>query len=297
MSAKIHVSHLERRACVYVRQSTPAQVFEHGESTARQYALAGRAGALGWSESAIEVIDQDLGLSGASTEGRTGFARLVHGVVSGEFGAIFALEVSRLARSSMDWQRLLALCAVAEVVVGDEQAVYDPADKDDKLLLDIKGTFSEAELHWIGLRLQGALQSKARRGELRVGPPTGYVWGGHGFEFDPDESVQAAIRLVFERYAIEPSAYAVARWAQERGIRIPSRRNCVGGTELVWNKAIPQRIVQMLKNPVYAGVYVYGRRPTKKVLVGEEVRKKRMTGRDPNQWAIRIDGAHVGYIT
>jgi DNA invertase Pin-like site-specific DNA recombinase len=297
MSAKVKASHLERRACVYVRQSTAAQVFEHGESTERQYALAGRAAALGWSEPAIEVIDEDLGRSGATTDGRTGFARLVDGVVRGEFGAIFAIEVSRLARSSMDWQRLLALCAVAEVVVGDEHAVYDPADKDDKLLLDIKGTMSEAELHWIGLRLHGALQSKARRGQLRIGPPTGYVWGGHRFELDPDESVQAAIRVVFERYATEPSAYAVARWAQEQGVRIPSRRNCVGGTELVWNEATPVRITQILKNPVYAGVYAFGRRPTKKVLVGAEIQKKRMNGRDPEQWAVRIDGAHDGYIT
>ncbi len=271
-------------------------MFEHGESTERQYALAGRAAALGWSESAIEVIDEDLGRSGATTDGRTGFARLVDGVVRGEFGAIFALEVSRLARSSVDWQRLLALCAVADVVVSDENAAYDPADKDDKLLLDIKGTMSEAELHWIGLRLHGALLSKARRGALRIGPPTGYVWGGHRFELDPDESVQAVIRTVFERYSIESSAYAVARWAQEQGVRIPSRRNCVGGMELVWNDATPIRIAQILKNPVYAGVYVYGRRPTKKVLVGAEIHKKRMNGDDPEQWAVRIDGAHVGYI-
>jgi Recombinase/Recombinase zinc beta ribbon domain/Resolvase, N terminal domain len=210
--------------------------------------------------------------------------------------AIFAIEVSRLARSSVDWQRLLSLCAVAEVVVGDEVAVYDAGDKDDKLLLDIKGTMSEAELHWIALRLHGALQSKARRGELRIGPPTGYVWGGHRFELDPDESVQAVIRAVFERYEIESSAYAVARWAQEQGVRIPSRRNCVGGTELVWNDATPIRIAQILKNPAYAGVYVYGRRPTKKVLVGAEIEKKRMNGDDPEQWAVRIDGAHDGYI-
>jgi DNA invertase Pin-like site-specific DNA recombinase len=297
MTARIDASHLGRRACVYVRQSTAAQVFEHGESTERQYALAGRAAALGWSEPAIEVIDEDLGRSGATTEGRTGFARLVDGVVRGEVGAIFAIEVSRLARSSVDWQRLLALCAVAEVVVGDEQAIYDPANQDDKLLLDIKGTMSEAELHWLGLRLHGALLSKARRGALRIGPPTGYVWGGDRFALDPDGSVQAAIRVVFERYAIEPSAYAVARWAQEQGVRIPSRRNCVGGTELAWNEATPVRISQILKNPVYAGVYVYGRRPMKKVLVGAEIRKKRVNGGDPEQWAVRIDEAHDGYIT
>lgn len=297
MTAQIEASHLQRRACVYVRQSTAAQVFEHGESTERQYALTDRARALGWSEPAVEVIDEDLGCSGSSTEGRTGFARLVDGVVQGEVGAIFAIEVSRLARSSTDWQRLLALCAVADVVVGDEQAVYDPSDKDDKLLLDIKGTMSEAELHWISLRLHGALRSKARRGELRIGPPTGYVWGGHRFELDPDEAVQAAIRLCFERFTVEPSAWAVARWAQEHGVRIPARRNCVGGTELVWNAATPHRLLEMYKNPAYAGVYVYGRRPCKKVIVNGEIRQQRLNGRDPEQWAVRIEQAHVGYIT
>jgi hypothetical protein len=191
----------------------------------------------------------------------------------------------------------LSLCAVAEVVVSDEHAIYDPADKDDKLLLDIKGTMSEAELHWISLRLHGALLSKARRGELRIGAPTGYVWGGDRFELDSDESVQAAIRLVFERFAVEPSAWAVVRWAQEHSVRIPARRNCVGGTELVWSDATPARLLEMFKNPVYAGVYVYGRRPTKKVLVGGEIRRRRLNGRDPEQWAVRIDGAHVGYIT
>jgi DNA invertase Pin-like site-specific DNA recombinase len=282
---------------VYVRQSTAAQVFEHGESTERQYALAKRAVGLGWSQARAEVIDEDLGRSGATTAGRSGFARLVDEVVRGEVGAIFAVEVSRLARSSMDWQRLLSLCAVAEVVVGDEQALYDPANHDDKLLLDIKGTMSEAELHWIGLRLHGALASKARRGALRIGAPTGYVWGGDRFELDPDESVQAAIRVFFERYAVEPSAWAVARWAQAHGVRIPARRNCVGGTELVWNEATPHRLLELYKNPAYAGAYVYGRRPARKVLVGGEIRRRCTRGRDPEQWAVRIKEAHVGYIT
>lgn len=297
MNARIDTSHLERRACVYVRQSTAAQVLEHGESTERQYALAERAVALGWSQSRVEVIDEDLGRSGATTEGRSGFARLVDGVARGEIGAIFAVEVSRLARSSADWQRLLSVCAVAEVVVADEHALYDPANQDDKLLLDIKGTMSEAELHWLGLRLHGALQSKARRGALRIGAPTGYVWGGDRFELDPDASVQAAIRVFFERYAVEPSAWAVARWAQGHGVRIPARRNCVGGTELVWNEATPHRLQELYKNPAYAGVYVYGRRPTRKVLVAGEIRRRRMNGRDPDQWGVCIKEAHVGYIT
>jgi len=186
MSGKIHAHHLGRRAYGYVRQSTAKQVFENTESTARQYALAERALALGWPTSAIEVIDEDLGRSGATTEERSGFGRLTQAVAKGEAGAIFAIEVSRLARCSQDWQRLLALCAVAGVVVIDEQAVYDPKNGDDKLLLDFKGTMSEAELHWLSLRLRGAMNSLAKRGELRFKGPTGYIWGEHGFEKDPD---------------------------------------------------------------------------------------------------------------
>ena len=173
MRAKICPSHLQRQAFVYVRQSTTTQILEHKESTKRQYALADRAVALGWPREAVEVIDEDQGMSGASTEGRGGFARLVDAVAHGEAGAVLAVEVSRLARSSVDWQRLMSRCAVAQVPVIDEQTFYDPADKDDKLLLDLKGTMSEAELHWLGLRMNGARQSKARRGELRIHPPTG----------------------------------------------------------------------------------------------------------------------------
>jgi DNA invertase Pin-like site-specific DNA recombinase len=273
------------------------QVFEHVESKQRQYALADRARGLGWSSSSIEIIDEDQGKSGATTEGRHGFARLAHAVAHGEAGAVFALEVSRLARSSEDWQRLLALCAVADVVVVDEQSVYDPANKDDKLLLDLKGTMSEAELHWLGLRLQGGRRHKARRGELRLSAPTGYVWGGRGFILDPDESVQRAVRLVFERFAIEPSACAVVRWANEVGFKFPSRlAGREAPDEVTWSPLTIGRIRDVLHNPTYAGVYVYGRRPTKKVLVDGDIRVKRMTGDDPNEWWVRLEDQHPAYI-
>jgi DNA invertase Pin-like site-specific DNA recombinase len=298
MRTKITASHLERRAYVYVRQSTTSQVFQHAESTRRQYALVERAAALGWPRAAIEVIDEDQGRSGASSEGRTGFARLVDAIAHGSVGAVLAVEVSRLARSSPDWQRMLALCAVAETVVIDEQVIYDPADRDDKLLLDIKGTMSEAELHWLGLRLTGALRSKARRGELRVPIPTGYVWTERGLCFDPDEAVQRAVRLVFERYAVETSVLALVRWANTNRFLIPTRRWYSDGTsQLQWTQLVAQRVSEMLKNPVYAGVYVYGRRPTRKVLVDGEIRKVRDAGRDPDKWAVRIDDAHPAYIT
>jgi DNA invertase Pin-like site-specific DNA recombinase/gamma-glutamylcyclotransferase (GGCT)/AIG2-like uncharacterized protein YtfP len=273
-------------------------VFQHAESTRRQYALVERAAALGWPRAAIEVIDEDQGRSGASSEGRTGFARLVDAVAHGRAGAVLAVEVSRLARSSPDWQRMLSLCAVAETVVIDEQVIYDPADRDDKLLLDIKGTMSEAELHWLGLRLTGALRSKARRGELRVPIPTGYVWTECGLSFDPDEAVQRAVRLVFERYATETSVLALVRWANAHGFLIPTRRwYSDGSSELEWKQLGAQRVCEMLKNPVYAGVYVYGRRPKRKVLVDGEIRSVRDAGRDPDKWTVRINDAHPAYIT
>lgn len=298
MKSRIGPSHLERRAYVYVRQSTAAQVHQHGESTQRQYALAQRAASLGWAAADIEVIDEDQGKSGSTSEGRDGFARIANAVAHGTAGAIFAIEVSRLARSSEDWQRLLSLCAVAEVVVVDEQATYDPGDKDDKLLLDIKGTMSEAELHWLGLRLTGARQSKARRAALRIPAPTGYVWGGSRLELDPDEAVRRAIEMVFARYAIEPSVWAVVRWARETGLQFPTRRAYADGTTVVEWKALGlSRLHEIMRNPIYAGVYAYGRRPAKKVLVDGEIREHRASGRDPEHWAVRIENAHPGYIS
>jgi DNA invertase Pin-like site-specific DNA recombinase len=182
MNGKIKSLHLERQAYVYIRQSTTAQVHEHLESKQRQYALADRAVSLGWARGSVAIVDEDQGKSGASTQGRDGFARLAHEVAHGKVGAILAIEVSRLARSSQDWQRLLSLCSVAHVVVIDEQTVYDPSQHDDKLLLDLKGAMSEQELHWLSLRLAGARLNKARRGACYVTPPTGYVWGGAALE-------------------------------------------------------------------------------------------------------------------
>jgi DNA invertase Pin-like site-specific DNA recombinase len=297
MNGKIQRSHLERRAYVYVRQSTAKQVFENTESTTRQYALAERARALGWSQGGIEIIDEDLGRSGAVPQSRVGFSELTQAVAQGEAGAIFALEVSRLARTSQDWQRLLALCAVAEVVVADEQAIYDPRNGDDKLLLDVKGTMSEAELHWLSLRLRGALNNLAKRGELRFKPPTGFVWGGHGFEKDPDLAVQSAIGMIFERFDIEPSVGRVVRWARQSGFRIPTRRAYADGTnELTWTELYRTRVKEMLKNPLYAGAYAYGRRRETKVIVDGEIHTARRC-QDPDEWTALIQDAHEGYIS
>lgn len=297
MRGKIQAQHLKRRAYVYVRQSTAMQVFANKESTARQYALVERARALGWPEDAVDVIDEDLGRSGATADDRNGFRRLAEAVAHGKAGAIFTLEVSRLARSSQDWQRLLALCGVAQVVVCDEHAIYDPREADDKLLLDFKGTMSEAELHWLRLRLNGAQRRKAQRGKLHFAAPTGYVWGDGGFEMDPDLAVQRAIGMIFERFAAEPTANAVIRWAHREGFRVPTRRNFADGTNtLTWEPLHVSRLKEILKSPIYAGAYAYGRRSEKKILVDGEIRTARES-KARHEWIALIEGAHQGYIT
>ena len=295
MSSRIAAMHLARKACVYVRQSTTAQVHEHEESRRRQYALVDRSAQLGWSPGMVEVIDEDQGKSGASIDGREGFARLAHAVADGKVGAIFAVEVSRLARSSQDWQRLLSLCAVAQVVVVDEQTVYDPSHHDDKLLLDLKGAMSEQELHWLSLRLAGGRLNKARRGESWITPATGYIWGEHGLEMDPDQAVRAAVRTIFERFSVEPSARAVLRWAHRTGFRLPTRER--GTSAISWVALSNIRLNYMLRNPVYAGVYVYGRGPMRKQLVGGEIRKVRARLDEASEWPVRIEDAHPAYIT
>jgi len=298
MKGQVETSQLTRRAFVYVRQSTMAQVIHHQESTMMQYDLKQRAVALGWAPEAIEVVDEDQARTATTTDGRSGFARLADAVAHGDAGGVFAIDVSRMARSSEDWRRLLVLCGVAGVAVVDEQRIYDPNDQDDKLLLELKGTMSEAEIHWLRLRLQGARQHKARRGALKMPAPTGYHWGEQGFEMDPDEAVQRTVRVVFQRYDVEPSAWAVLRWAHRTGLKCPTRRTSAEGDSWVEWKPLPlSRLHEMLKNPVYAGVYTYGRRREKKILVDGQIRRVRPDTRDPNQWLVKIENAHSGYIS
>lgn len=298
MRGTITAEHLQRRAYVYVRQSTPRQVMEHGESTRRQYALAERAQSLGWAPEAVEVIDDDLGRSGTTTENRPGFARLSEAVAEGRAGAVLAVEVSRLARSSSDWQHLLRLCAVTEVMVIDEETIYDPNDSDHKTMLDIKGTMSEAEIRWLILRLAGSRRRKAQRGELHLSAPTGYVWEQDRFALDPDESVQGAVRTVLQRFEVEPSALAVVRWARQTGFLFPTRRDYADGCgEVSWKPLSASRLCALLHNPVYAGAYVYGRMPTKKVVVDGQIRQVRQNDLEPEQWPVLIKDAHPAYIS
>jgi len=214
---KVQASHLKRNAYLYVRQSTLRQVFENTESTKRQYALRQRAIALGWSEERIIVIDTDLGQSGASSADREGFQRLVAEVGVGHAGIVLGLEVSRLARNSMDWHRLLEICAITDTLILDEDGIYDPAHFNDRLLLGLKGTMSEAELHVLRARLQGGILNKARRGELEMRPPLGLVYNSQGaLVLDPDQQVQHCMRWLFETFRRTGSAMATAR---PRGIR------------------------------------------------------------------------------
>jgi DNA invertase Pin-like site-specific DNA recombinase len=296
MSEKILKTHLERRAIVYLRQSTMKQVYEHHESTARQYGLRERAVALGWSPAQIDVIDDDLGQSGTSTSERDGFQRLAEDVAHGRVGAIFSLEVSRLARSSADWHHLLDLCGLADVVIVDEQAVYVPRDYNDRLLLGLKGTMSEAELYWMRLRLYGGQLSKARRGEYAFLPPAGYEWDAatSRFRLSPDEEVERAVRLVFERFRLDGSAYGVARYLVRHGLLLPVRSPAE--RDLRWTRANTSLILSMLHNPIYAGAYAYGRREHRLGLVdGQKRRRSRELVQDA--WKVCLRDRHPGYIS
>jgi DNA invertase Pin-like site-specific DNA recombinase len=262
---KITPRHLARRALIYVRQSSPTQVQRHPESARRQYALTERAQRLGWPAEQVTIIDEDQGKSGAgraATYERDGFAQLVSAVGLGEVGLILALEVSRFARNSAEWYRLLELAALAGVLIGDEAAIYDPRVFNDRLLLGLHGTISEVELHCIQARLQGARRSKAQRGELPLGLPVGLVRGCEGsIELDPDQEVQGALRTVFEQFEALGSANAVLRFFREHGLRLPRRswRGSEAGQRR-WAKPSYQAIHQFLVNPIYAGAYAYGQR-------------------------------------
>ena len=212
MNNKISSTHLERRAVVYLRQSTPTQVEFNRESTERQYALADRALTLGWDKSQISVLDSDLGKSGQTTTGREDFHRLMAAVGLGEVGAVLALEASRFSRSQADWHKLLDICALTDTLVIDHDGIYDPNDFNDRVILGFKGTWSHTELHGMRLRLQGAKLNKAKKGELRCSPPTGYVYDPEGkLVLDPDEGVVAAIQLAFQKFRELRTAFKVMR--------------------------------------------------------------------------------------
>ena len=263
---KVGAEHLARNAYLYVRQSTLRQVQTNTESGQRQYALRQRAIQLGWPVEQIIVIDTDQGQSGASAADREGFQRLVADVGLGKAGIVLGLEVSRLARNNADWHRLLEISALAGTLICDEDGLYDPADFNDRLLLGLKGTMSEAELHFIRARLQGGILSKARRGELPMPLPVGLVTDPAGkVVLDPDHAVQDAIHHLFATFARTGSARAVVYAFNRDGLRFPSRiRKGERKGELAWNELTHWRALRTLHNPRYAGAFVYGQRRTRK---------------------------------
>lgn len=253
---KVTAHHLRRRALIYVRQSSPTQVQRHPESARRPY---------GWAADQITTIDEDQGKSGAGSAAahdREGFGRLVSAVGLGEVGIILALEVSRLARNSAEWYRLLELAALAGALIADEDSLYDPRAFNDRLLLGLRGTISEVELHCLQARLQGARLSKVRRGEFPLELPVGYVRSADGrVEFDPDQEVQGTIRTIFTQFERLGTGSAVLEFFRDQGLQLP--RRCWGGAahgQLVWAKPTYQAIHLILSNPAYAGAYAYGRR-------------------------------------
>lgn len=266
VSDKILRRHRERLAIVYVRQSTVQQIERHQESTRLQYALADRAFHFGWARASITVIDDDLGRSGASIEGRPGFQRLVAEVGLGHVGLVLGIEMSRLARSCRDWHQLLEICALFDTLIADADGVYDPGNYNDRLLLGLKGTMSEAELHILKARMLEGRRAKARRGELGKAVPMGYVRRSSGEAvFDPDEGAQTTIRLVFELFERFRTVGKVMRYLVEHEVRMPVRtRGGVGKGELEWHRVNRMSLHNLLRNPIYAGAYVYGMRPVER---------------------------------
>jgi len=291
-SLKVQPQHLERSAYLYVRQSSMRQVIENIESTKRQYALRARASALGWSEDRIIVIDSDQGESGASAAWREGFQRLVSDVGLGRAGIVMGLEVSRLARNNADWHRLLEICALADTLILDEDGVYDPTNFNDRLLLGLKGTMSEAELHVLKARLRGGILNKVRRGEYRCALPTGFVYDESGnVVLDPDAQVRQTIAYFFETFSRVGSACQTVKVFRNEGLRFPSR---LRNTEVMIFRALTaSTAIRTLHNPRYAGAYAYGRRRYRRAADGKRVQHKRAC----NDWLACIPNAHPGYIT
>jgi DNA invertase Pin-like site-specific DNA recombinase len=297
--SKIKTTHIQRVACVYIRQSTPGQVEHNRESTARQYALGDRAVQLGWPKEQVVIIDEDLGLSGSTTDKRSGFARLTSEVALARVGIVLGLEVSRLARNNADWYRLLELCGVTDTLIGDNDGVYHPALFNDRLLLGLKGTMSEAELHIIRARLDGGIRNKAARGELRRGLPVGFVWGEQDGEvlFHPDEAVSGAIRTVFERFAEFGSARRVWLWFRSEGLSFPLQTMPAGMPGPIrWVAPTYHALHQILTNPVYAGAYTYGKTKYERYVDENGTVRKRIRHLPMDQWSVLIPDHHPGFI-
>ncbi len=298
ISAKIQPAHLERLAIVYVRQSTPKQVLENRESAARQYAFAEQAVAFGWPRERVLVIDEDLGKSGRTAEGRSGFQRLVTEVTLNHVGLVLGLEMSRLARSSKDWHAFFEMCAIFDTLIADEDGVYDGNDANDRLLLGLKGIMSEMELHIMRNRLLRGRDHKASRGELFHSVPMGYVILPTGeVDFDPDKQARNVMHLVFDKFDEIGSIYGLFHWLIQHDVQMPVRaRTGAKKGQLEWHRPSVSGLAQVLRHPIYAGAYSYGRRPT-------DPKRKMSAGNNyrpwvpMEQWKVLIKDCLPAYIS
>jgi DNA invertase Pin-like site-specific DNA recombinase len=296
---KILPDHLRRQAVVYVRQSTAQQVRGNRESTARQYALADRARALGWPAGAVQTIDDDQGRSGTRSDHRDGFKALLAEIGAGQVGVVLALEASRLARSSVDWHRLVEICVVTKTLLADETAVYDPRDPNDRLLLGLKGTLSEAELMTIRCRMHDGRWAKARRGELVASLPVGYVRTESGdVVLHPDQQVQARLRYVFERFTeLRVARRVVARLRREK-LKLPTQVwGGPGHGEIQWKVATFGAVMRLLRSPVYAGVYAYGKKEYDSYERSPKTGRAKTKVRPVTDWPVCIRDVYPAYLT
>jgi DNA invertase Pin-like site-specific DNA recombinase len=293
---KIQPAHLARDAFVYLRQSSPSQLERNPESTRRQYALVDRAVELGWGRHQVKLVEDDLGLSATGVVDRAGFAHLTAEVALGHVGILLGIEVSRLARNNAEWYRLLDLCGLTDTLIGDGDGLYHPALFNDRLLLGLKGTMSEAEVHILRARLDGGIRNKAARGELRRGLPVGFVWGDADGEvcFHPDAAVIGAVRTVFARFAEMGSVRQVWLWLRAQNLSFPLQSNTLA--EIRWVPPTYATIHQVLTNPVYAGAYAYGKTRNERY-VDETGRVRKRVRRLPrSQWAVLLPEHHEGFI-
>ena len=294
--AKVTTNHTQRTAFVYIRQSSQSQVEYNRESTARQYALVEKARELGWAKEQVLVIDEDLGLSGSGSVKRSGFARMTAEVALGHVGIVLGLEVSRLARNNADWYRLLDLCGMTDTLIGDSDGVYHPALFNDRLVLGLKGTMSEAELHILRARLEGGIRNKAARGELRRGLPVGFVWGEEDGEvrFHPDEAVIGTIRTVFSKFTELGSVRKVWLWFRSEGLSFPLRANMK--SEIRWIAPTYTAIHHVLTNPVYAGAYAYGKSRHERYVDEQGTLRGRTRHLPIAEWSVLLPEHHPGFI-
>jgi len=290
MSEKIKPAHLSRKAIIYIRQSSQFQVNNYQESKRLQYGMKTRINQLGWQD--IEVIDDDLGISASGTEQRCGFERMVAQVCMGKVGAVVARELSRFARNSREWQQLIEVCRVVDTILIDHDSVYDPRNSNDRLLLGLKGSLNEYELDLLRLRSQEARKEKARRGELFVSVPIGYVKNNGSIEKTPDLRIQKIINLVFEKFLELGSVRQTMYWFVNNDVKMPS--NWLSD-RVEWKLPGYSTIMKVLKNPVYAGTYCYGKTQLQKVFENGRLRKrsKRLAMKD---WQVYIENHHEGYI-